>query len=56
MTPGKNVRIKANKLNPYPQSMHGIMVLGERLDRFRWDVLCEDNQIRVADAIDLELA
>ena len=33
----------------YPPSMRGHM-----LSRERWDVLCEDNQIRVAEGKDIE--
>ncbi len=53
---------KARKKGFYPPSMNGVMLLGARVDRLRhcgplatFDVLCEDNQFRVAEAIDLEV-
>lgn len=53
---GKMVRLR--DVEPirvhYPPSMLGIMLLGKQVKGFDFEVLCEDNQIRLARVNDLE--
>lgn len=63
MKPGDSVKLTAKAVlaDVYPPSMKGIMLLNTYTQRDHElytfvDVLCEDNQIRIANLADLEVA